>query len=196
MSHTAGRVIVGVSGSPGCLEALRFAVEHARRLGATLVPAIAWEPPGGDSVARPYPRDVTDAWADAAEARLLRSFDEGLGGPPTELPTEPHVVRGRPGPALVALADRPGDILVVGANRSNLLRRAWSGSVARHCLVHAACPVVAVRPAALIVDAGRALRGMRLRRVPSSSRGASARGSGDADWGGGAPRTTGNSTTV
>jgi nucleotide-binding universal stress UspA family protein len=142
------RVVVGVSGSPGSLQALRFAFDRACALDAALVPVIAWEPPGGDSAARPYPGSVTDGWADAAEERLLRAFDEGLGAPPDDLPAASHVIRGRPGHVLVAVADRPDDLLVVGSSRPGILRRAWSGSVTRHCLAHAACPVIAVPPTA------------------------------------------------
>jgi nucleotide-binding universal stress UspA family protein len=139
-------VVVGVSGSPGSVHALRFAIERAHELGATLMPVIAWQPPGGDSAMRPYPAHVADGWADAAEARLLTAVNVDLGGVPEDVRTEPHVVRGRPGRVLVAFADRPGDLLVLGEPRPGRLRRAWSGagSVARHCLAHAACPVVTV----------------------------------------------------
>ncbi|MBR7826018.1 universal stress protein [Actinospica sp. MGRD01-02] len=154
MSANSRRVVVGVSGSPGSLQALRCAVEQARALGATLLPVIAWEPPGGDSPARPYPRYVTDEWADAAEARLLTAFDEGLGGPPTGIPTEPHIVRGRAGPVLVAFADRPGDLLVIGRGRPRLTLRAEHGPVARHCVTRATCPVITVPPAALAAYVG------------------------------------------
>lgn len=170
MSERARRVVVGVSGSPGSLHALRFAVEQARALEATLVPVIAWQPPGGDSVARPYPRDVTDEWADAAETRLLTAFDQGLGGPPLELPTEPHVVRGRAGQVLVAFADRPHDLLVVGrGRRGGIIRSSLCGRVTRHCLAYAGCPVLTVPPTELATDAGRSLRGVRLRRAPRDS---------------------------
>lgn len=42
-----GRVIVGASGSPGSLGALRYGDVLARAHQALLVPVIAWEPPGG-----------------------------------------------------------------------------------------------------------------------------------------------------
>ena len=128
MSHLIGRVVVGVHGTPGSLQALRFAVGHARALGVTLMPVIAWEPPGGDSAGRRYPPFLMDAWADAAEKRLLTAFDEALGGPPQDLPTLPMVVRGRPGEVLAAMADRDSDLLVVGRARRGRLHRAYYGS--------------------------------------------------------------------
>lgn len=166
MTRPPRRVVVGVSGSPHSLQALRFGVELAHGLDATLMPVIAWEPPGGDSAARPYPRYVTDEWADTAESRLLTAFDQALGGPPTDLRTEPHVVRGRPGQVLVALADGADDFLVIGKGRPGILRRAWCGSVTRHCLAHATCTIITIAPTALASDAGRLLGGLRLRHAP------------------------------
>jgi hypothetical protein len=49
------RVIVGASGSPGNLRALRYAKHLARATGATLIPAHAWIPPGGDVADRRCP---------------------------------------------------------------------------------------------------------------------------------------------
>jgi hypothetical protein len=52
---TVCRVIVGASGSPGSLRALRYAQHLARDLDATLVPVLAWLPPGGDLADRRTP---------------------------------------------------------------------------------------------------------------------------------------------
>ncbi len=169
MSRLVGRVIVGVHGSPGSLQALRFAVGHARALGATLIPVIAWEPPGGDSAGRRYPPSLTDAWAQAAESRLLTAFAEALGELPEDLPTEPRVVRGRAGRVLVTVADRESDLLVLGRSRRGLLHRACYGSPTRHCMTHAVCAVIVVPPSRLARDLDRldrSRRGPRLwRRV-------------------------------
>ena len=42
------RVVVGASGSPGSLRALRYAENLARAHSATLIPVLAWVPPGGN----------------------------------------------------------------------------------------------------------------------------------------------------
>ena len=167
MSHMVGRVVVGVHGTPGSLQALRFAVGHARAFGAILVPVIAWEPPGGDSAGRYYPPFLTDEWADAAERRLLNAFDEALGGPPEELPTQPMIVRGSVGRVLVAIADRESDLLVVGCTRRGWLHRACYGSPPRHCLKHAACTVIVVPPTRLAQEVERQRSGPRLWRRPA-----------------------------
>ena len=172
MSHVIGRVVVGVSGSPGSLQALRFAVDHARALSATLVPVIAWEPPGGDFASRRYPGYLTDEWAEAATQRLIAAFDEGLGTLPYNLPTQPRVVRGPARRVMVATADRDNDLLVVGAGQHGPLHRAWYGSVSRYALAHARCAVIAVPPSPLAVEAHRMLSGLRLRRAPRNGAGA------------------------
>ena len=53
-----GRLIVGASGSPGSLRALRYAEGLARAHGAVLIPVLAWEPPGGDHGVRVQPSDA------------------------------------------------------------------------------------------------------------------------------------------
>jgi len=116
MSHTFGRVVVGVDGSLGSLQALRFAVGHARAFGAVLVPVLAWTPPGGELGNRRYPvASLTAQWQHDAATRLHTAFDEALGGQPNDLDISSLVLRGEAGRLLVSVADRDGDLLVVGA---------------------------------------------------------------------------------
>ena len=49
------RVITGVSGSPRNLQALRYAAVLARGQVSTLIPVLAWMPPGGDLADRRRP---------------------------------------------------------------------------------------------------------------------------------------------
>ncbi|MEU9106348.1 universal stress protein [Streptomyces xanthophaeus] len=58
-------------------------------------------------------------------------------------------VRGSPGAALVDVARGPDDLLVVGTGSRAPLRRLLRPSVARYCMSHAACPVLAVPPSPL-----------------------------------------------
>ena len=48
-----GRLIVGTSGSPGSLHALRYGEVLARAHDAVLIPVIAWEVPGESRRADP-----------------------------------------------------------------------------------------------------------------------------------------------
>ncbi|MGA5821668.1 universal stress protein [Kitasatospora sp. NPDC094028] len=151
------RVIVGVSGSLDSLTALHRAAEEARARQALLVPVLAWTPVGGERSyrARPCP-PLLRAWQDAAEARLESALGQAFGGLPIGLAVQPLVMRGEAGPVLTELADRPGDLLVVGAGRPDSvrgrLRRLVRGSVARHCLGHARCGVLVVPPSDLHED--------------------------------------------
>jgi nucleotide-binding universal stress UspA family protein len=157
------RILVGVSGSLGSLQALRVATEQARERDVPLVVVTAWLPPGGDMADRrapsPYLREV---WVKAAWQRLWTAFDEALGGVPAGLPIEPRVVRGEPGPVLVDSACSEGDLLVVGTGRRDLLGRTLHRSASRYCLTHSHCPILAVPPPELL----NALGGTRHMRRP------------------------------
>lgn len=143
------RVVVGVEDAPAGFAALVFALSEAIRLGADLLVVHAWAPPPPDAAAAP---DVAAAYAEAAEracaaaGRLVASAERvcaGLDGPPGR---EVTVVTpmGDPGPALIAAADHRGDLLVVGTERRGAFRRLPAGSISRHCVEHAGCPVVLV----------------------------------------------------
>jgi nucleotide-binding universal stress UspA family protein len=159
------RVVVGVHGSLGSLQALRHAAGEARERNVPLVPVIAWTPPGGDIAERSHPSPyLRRIWQEAARKQLWSAFESGLGGVPDDLQTEPHVVRGETGPVLVDVADEPGDLLVIGTGRRSLVGRALRRSVGRYCLAHARCPVLAVPPSALMDEMGRRGRPWPLRR--------------------------------
>ena len=160
------RVIVGVDGSLGSLQALRYAEAEARQRDVPLVPVIAWTPPGGDMAERrhssPYLRKI---WREAAWERLCAAFEDGLGGMPSGLHVEPHVERGETGVVLVDIACEPDDLLVIGTGRRAGLGRWLRSSVGRYCLAHAKCPVLAIPPSALMDELGHGLRGWHRRHV-------------------------------
>jgi nucleotide-binding universal stress UspA family protein len=163
------RVIVGASGSPGSLRALRHAEDLARHSDATLTPILAWVPPGGDLAARQPCPALVRIWHEAAWQRLWAALDAAWGMIPADLSVQPAVQRGQPGPVLVAIAGQSGDLLVVGAGRRGGLAWLGHGRVSRYCLSHAQCPVLAVPPASLD-QAGRGLHGWALRRGLSVDR--------------------------
>jgi nucleotide-binding universal stress UspA family protein len=145
------RIVVGVHGSLGSLQALRWAAEEARDRRVPLVAVIAWVPPGGDMAERSHPSPyLRRVWAEAASSRLAEAFDAGLGGVPDDLCVQLRVERGDTGPVLVDVADKPGDLLVIGTGRRSPAGRALRRSVGRYCLAHARCPVLAVPPSALM----------------------------------------------
>lgn len=152
----SGRVVVGVSGSPSSLHALRVAVGEARRSGRALLAVLAWEPVGGEIAYHRAPcLELLRMWEDAAAWRLRNSFDEAFGAVPGDVPTQLRWVRGDAGSVLVGTADRPGDLLVVGAGPRGRLDRLLHGGTARHCVARAGCQVLAVPPPELLRDLPR-----------------------------------------
>ncbi|MFF7635110.1 universal stress protein [Kitasatospora sp. NPDC008050] len=139
------RVIVGVSGSRRDAAVLQRAAAEAARRGAELVPVIAWTPVGGEPAYRAHPcPPLAAAWQQAARTRLDKAFGEAFGGYPAGLPISPMVIRGAAGPALLETADRPDDLLVVGAGRRGPLQRLFFARVTRYCLSRARCTVLTV----------------------------------------------------
>ena len=67
-----GRVIVGASGSPGSLRALRYGEVLARAHRAPLVPVIAWETPGGAPAGRVQYADELRKECQGIACRRLR----------------------------------------------------------------------------------------------------------------------------
>ncbi|CAM5662749.1 hypothetical protein SCANM63S_07355 [Streptomyces canarius] len=88
-------------------------------------------------------------WERLARERLLTALRDVFGSTAAEVPLRALVVRGTPGPALLRVADRSDDLLVVGAGRRGRFRRVLRPSVGRYCLARACCPVLAVPPSPL-----------------------------------------------
>ncbi|WP_405967169.1 universal stress protein [Streptomyces sp. NBC_00015] len=102
-----------------------------------------------------------------AGERLIAAVDTAFGGAGPGVPFQGLVVRSTPGPALLEVADRADDLLVVGAgsrgrtHRALLVvgagsrgrtHRALRPSVARYRLARAVCAVLAVPPSPLAGD--------------------------------------------
>ena len=157
-----GRVIVGTSGSPGSLHALRYGERLARAHDAVLIPVLAWDLPGGNHAERVQPSgELRQVWRNLACQRLRDALLAVWGENPNDPLVQPHIERGPPGWVLVNTACQPGDVLVVGAGRRGALARMAFSNVSRYCLAHAQCPVLAIPPPAL----ARELAHSRLARV-------------------------------
>ncbi|MCX5195478.1 universal stress protein [Streptomyces sp. NBC_00249] len=164
------RVVVGVSGTPGSLAALHRAAVEARTRSAELWVVMAWQAPRAPT-ARRCPREdpVLAACRAAAVQRLREVLDTAFGaGPPPGVTLAGLAVRATPGAALVDTADGREDLLVVGTGSRSALRR-LRPSVARHCLAHAACPVLTVPPSPLEAELDAARR-RNLWRLPLDAR--------------------------
>ncbi|MGW3039994.1 universal stress protein [Kitasatospora sp. NPDC001159] len=162
-----GRIVVGVSGSLGSLAALHHAVAEARRVDVEVLAVLCWTPPGDElgyrhSVCPP----VLNAGRDAAVARLRQALDEAFAGRHAGARLRCQAVRGETGHSLVRCADRPGDVLVLGAGRERgCLSRLIRPSVTAYCVRHATCPVLTVPRPPLQRDLEALERGYGLREL-------------------------------
>lgn len=129
------RVLVGIDHSPASQAALRYAVEHARRHGAVLVPVFVHEPvvaAAGQSLSGLEGSERASLEATAAAA--------GAG----DLVVEPEVCTGHAGEVLYQLA-RPQDVLVTGSRGRGGFAGLLLGSTSTSVAQHATSPVVVVR---------------------------------------------------
>ena len=137
-------IVVGVDGSDGAREALRFALEEARVRGATVRAVAAWYVPlaaYGGAVVPPDPAlvDRLGPEAHAAVERALEAAGELADG----IDVDTVVREGGPVRILLEEAD-DADLLVVGSRGLGGFRGLLLGSVGQRCAHHAPCPVVIV----------------------------------------------------
>lgn len=139
-SEASGLVVVGVDGSEGSKDALRWAVRQARFTGATVQAVIAWQYPmflGWAAVGT----DNTD-YGQVAEQALAEAIAEIVG---PEFQVKTSVVEGYAGQILVE-ASADAELLVVGSRGYSAFADALLGSVSTYCVHHAHCPVTVIRP--------------------------------------------------
>jgi len=138
------RVVVGVSDTGAARAALATAVEEARRRGAELVAVRAWGPIAAPSATEPPVPSLEEELTRRSDEDIDRAFIEVCGGIPGDITVTRHTVEGVPERALVTVADRLDDLLVVGRERHIALHRMLRGSAAGYCVDHAVCRVLVV----------------------------------------------------
>ena len=146
----SGSIVVGLDGSDTSHVALGWAVEEAKLRGARLIAVLAWSfiPPApmGDPGLLAMPAgDLAGqlgAESDVANA-ILESALESLGDKPG-VEVEPRTVEGEAGEVIVE-ESKGADLVVVGSHGRSGLTAALLGSVSRHVVDHAVCPVVVVK---------------------------------------------------
>jgi len=150
----AGAIVVGVDGSDASGAALRWALEEARLRSSPLVAVHAWsfipaQPIGDPGLLAMPAGDIAgqlDAESAAANEVLAGAVAAVLGGD-VGPEIEQRLVEGDAGDALVD-ASGSAELVVVGSHGRSGLRAALLGSVSRHVVSHAVCPVVVVKAAA------------------------------------------------
>lgn len=135
------RIVVAIDGSPTSLDALRWAIDHADRLGAVVEALHVWQIP--NIYGTPVPDLPGESFEDTAKRSLQGSITEVLGDR-TDAPVE-AVTRQGYAPKILVERSKTADLLVVGSRGRGALAGTLLGSVSLHCVTHAACPVVVVR---------------------------------------------------
>jgi nucleotide-binding universal stress UspA family protein len=135
---TDGVIVVGVDGSDGSSQALRWAANQAELTGSAIRAVGSWRwpnylsrvPPGADL------QDDT--------AQTVRETVEPIRSAHPSLTISEEVVQGPAGPALLSQAE-DAMLLVVGAQGRAAFPGMLIGSVAEYCVRNGPCPVVVVR---------------------------------------------------
>lgn len=146
-----GPIVVGVDGSDAAGVALRWALEEARLRSARVVAVHAWsfvppQPIGDPGMLAMPAGDLPgqlSAEREAAQAGLDQALEE-LVGSAADVEVERKLVEGDAGDVLAAESQN-ASLLVVGSHGRSGFKAAILGSVSRHVVNHAACPVVVVK---------------------------------------------------
>ena len=143
--NPAGRIVVGVDGSPSSKDALIWALRQAELTGASVEAVIAWHLPVAAS-GIPFEPPGTMAGADfgqIARMVLTAAITEAVD-PGSEVKISSTVLEGNAAQVLLEAA-AGAELLVVGGRGHGGFAGALLGSVSQHCAHHATCPLVIVR---------------------------------------------------
>lgn len=145
-------MVVGADGTPCSEEAVRWAAHQAELCGCELQIVVVWHWP----VNYGFPAPMVSGFDPAAQA--MATVDEQVEELRREHPAltvRTAVVEGAAGPVLVEMS-HGAELLVVGTRGHGGLVGLVIGSVSEHCVTHAHCPVVVVRPKQVAHPAGNA----------------------------------------
>ncbi|HEU5127531.1 MAG TPA: universal stress protein [Glycomyces sp.] len=137
-----GRIVVGVDGSPSSLEALRWALRQAKATGSSVEAVHAWQIPVSYGTAVAVVPG--ENFAESAQRALEESVDDVLGGG-DDVQVNRVAAQGLPAQVLIERS-HDAELLVVGSRGRGGFKGLLLGSVSQHCVTHAHCPVVVLRP--------------------------------------------------
>lgn len=136
----AGRIVVGVDGSPGGDAALRWAIDEARAHGAALEAVLAWD--YLDQPPAPGVEGFDPHFASSDAAAALDAMVQQVAGAESASIAK-AVICDLPARALLE-AGSSADLLVVGARGLGGFKGLLLGSVSRRCTHLATVPLVVV----------------------------------------------------
>jgi len=141
---TKGTIVVGVDGSESSADAVRWALDEARKRGAEVHVVTAWhtDPPPMEGpppmVGIPYrAKEAALAEQQAQQDKVMDAVRDATEG----VTVHRHMVGQWPPRALVHIS-ADADLLVLGRHGHSWLAEKLLGSVSAYCVRHATCPVV------------------------------------------------------
>jgi nucleotide-binding universal stress UspA family protein len=145
---SAGRILVGVDGSPSSLEALRWAVRQAGLTGGSVEAITAWQTPTlvgiGISFTEAEANSGDDSRIrDAAESLLRTAIADAAAGHPG-VHVKAEIGEGSPAQLLLDAA-HGATMIVVGSRGHGGFAGTLLGSVSQALAQHAPCPVLIIR---------------------------------------------------
>jgi nucleotide-binding universal stress UspA family protein len=142
MGGAMQRIVVGIDGSAGARQALRWAIGEGRFRGATVEAVHAWQ----DQLITAYPVAPPHIDPGATERAARRLLDDTVAAEDTTGLAEPVATIAVSGPPALALAEhaKGADLLVVGSRGRGGFTGLLLGSVSQQLSHHAPCPLVIV----------------------------------------------------
>lgn len=137
---TNPRIEVGVDGSEPSKRALRWAIEQARCVGATIDAIDVW----GYAAGYEWAPVVDPTEVIKAAEQVLSEAIHAVAGERTPVTIRARVVEGHPAYELIRAAEG-AQLLVLGSRGHGGFVGVLLGSVSQYCVQHATCPVVIVR---------------------------------------------------
>ncbi|MQA79639.1 MAG: universal stress protein [Streptosporangiales bacterium] len=141
---SAGRVVVGVDGSPESHLAISVAFEDASRRGVGLTAVHGWTTPASLGTGAMLPLVFDPELVGQEESRMLAELLAGWCEKYPDVDVERRVRYTKPGKLLVE-ESRGACLVVVGSRGRGGFRGLLLGSVSQAVLHHAQCPVEIVR---------------------------------------------------
>jgi nucleotide-binding universal stress UspA family protein len=135
-------IVVGIDGSEGSVQALRWAVTESKLHGAKIRAVASWEPPymyGEGAMLLSL-----DQFEAETRARLSNTINEAAADQADRERIEQVVVCGHPS-SILEVESKDCDLIVVGARGHGGFVGLLLGSVSDQIVKHAKCPVVVVR---------------------------------------------------
>jgi nucleotide-binding universal stress UspA family protein len=143
---SAGRILVGVDGSPSSVAALRWAVRQAGLTGGSVEAITAWQSPTlvglGVSFAEVDSASGDDNRIRDAAENVLRTAIAAAEAPGVHVKAE--IGEGSPAQLLLDAA-QGADMVVVGSRGHGGFAGTLLGSVGQALAQHAPCPVLIIR---------------------------------------------------